>query len=308
MKKGLFSIALSAIFVLSFVFLACNRGTKEIQPNSTASEQVVRRDKSGSQDPYAIYGQMHNAGLSHFKNNFQIPSGNFSTEQKVDLIDNQLKLFLNQTYQLTPEQQNWVNTASAQYKKYVKNEEAKQDYITNFSSYENQLLQVHQANLMDNIEYGLVKRLMQVSKKAFENNIEPRKFLEVIDSVKLVYQSQNYPSDMSRGAFGGLIVSISSHSKQWWLENPDFGGLPVDGNGNDVNAVPPALIAAIAGDVAFGTIGAVGNAIGQLIQSLTYGTEFSVFMFLWSGAYSAVMGSLASGTVLKTWILKYLGF
>jgi hypothetical protein len=73
MKRIFLSIALSAVLMFSFVFLACNRSTKEITPTTT--EQSVRKEKSTPTDPYAVYGEMHNAGLTHFKQNFRIPNG-----------------------------------------------------------------------------------------------------------------------------------------------------------------------------------------------------------------------------------------
>lgn len=77
MKKTFFYIAMSAVFVLSFVFVACNRNTKEVQPNSPSSKQNVRNDKNNSlsswrtlvnpnpNNPYNYVGILHNEGLDN---------------------------------------------------------------------------------------------------------------------------------------------------------------------------------------------------------------------------------------------------
>lgn len=44
MKKTLFSIALSALFILSFVFVACNRNENALEPTKSAPK--VRKDKN----------------------------------------------------------------------------------------------------------------------------------------------------------------------------------------------------------------------------------------------------------------------
>jgi hypothetical protein len=286
MKRKLFSIILSRLLTLSLVFVACNRGTKELTP--TATKQNARNEKNAPANPYAIYGQMHNAAMTHIKN-YQLSSNSLTKAQKVEEIKNEIKSFILANYTLTTQEQTaFINSLNV-HKDFLITSNLVTEFMGKYQQMTTNLQELENANLIDNFEHTMMLRLLSITKLGLENRISFSECSQNLDSIKNAYQARNYPTNGTHGAFLGTMISVGISSRDWWQNNP----LEFDGN-LEVTAFP--IYTDLTGAVVGGSI----SAISQGFSSAIYGTEWSAWNF-WTGviAGAAVGSSGAIGRIGK---------
>jgi hypothetical protein len=219
--------------------------------------------------------------------NYNLPANVSSIQEKVDVMKDELSLFVLNNYQLSQEEQGSFVNSLNEHKNYLHTPQFTSDFLRDYSNNEAKLLELKEGNLLDEVEYRLVKRLLQISKQGSENTISFTEFSNAIDSVQTVYQAQNYPTDMSRGAFAGVIISITTSSRDWWVANQD--ALPT--NVSIQSAASKDIKGAIGGALVNGSGQLLGLAMG-LVKTL------NPYMFCWSVVGGAI---LASSGVLDGW-------
>lgn len=279
------ALTFALLFVGSVGFYACQQKDVASEGVKPAS-RTTREGKTTLVNPYAIYGLIHNASLTHMKD-YTLPANISSIQEKVDVMKDELSSFVLNNYQLSQDEQASFVNALNEHKNYLHTPQFTNDFLRNYSDNEAKLLELKEGNLLDGVEYQLVKRLLQISKQGSENTISFTEFSNVIDSVQTVYQAQNYPTDMSRGAFAGVIISITTSSRDWWVANQD--ALPTN----------VSIQSATSKDIKGAIGGALINGSGQLVGlAIGFVTKFNPYMFCWSVVGGAI---LASSGVLEGW-------
>jgi hypothetical protein len=268
MKKTFLSIAMSAILVFSFVFVACNRNSKEIQPENTTSKQNVRGNKNQSlqNNNHPIYqtiGSLHNDALHHLVINFD-------TNYQIDTVAGYAGLF------------NVIRDSSYNYfvnrLPYLSNNPQLASNITNeykflchkdsvYARMKNPALRQSIENLpnlmptqVDSFDKEVLLAILDLAIAGAEERVDDAQVISTISNYKEQWYNR-YGSNQTLGGCGtlsGICLHISAASNQFWQDNRYLPFVePKDVNNPQLMAINGAA------DLGGAVIGAVGAAAIQ---------------------------------------------
>ena len=122
MRYSFFLLCLLRVIVLN-----------EVQPAEQSTLKNVKGNKNSTANPYAVYGEMQNAALTHLNNNFLTDAPvNFSSRNNaINYSANYVSDFLKQNYTFTSSEIQEIARATDAHKNFIDAFESVPNYLLN---------------------------------------------------------------------------------------------------------------------------------------------------------------------------------
>ena len=279
--KVLFSLALVAVFALSFVFVACNRNN-ELQP--TTSENIKGKKRNAN---LPNYPQIHNNFMSYTRDNFVVNPSATTKEMAFNHIVSFLQTNTNGYTSMSQEEASNFNTGLVKHKElldyrktvsYVANQSTLQGISGNQVSLTTLVNELATNNVISIGERDELVSFQNTLNGVFTNQVSQAQYTTYLTNTASRTQQANYK-------IMPIVLSISLASNDWWVLNPGE-------NDFVIKAFPLGL------DAAGAIIGAVGNAgVQYAITGSVNGN-----LVIGSACVGAVVGSTGAVGKLAKWI------